>query len=486
MVVFQSVHAQFSCFSKARHGSKLHCDVGVAISISVVLPPSAASSQWPSASRSCGPRKNFGKIESFASSSVGKPWADRPEMQKVCEVLKTAREDFDKKPMIMFVGAFSAGKSTLINNLLGEKRCATGIRPTTNDLHFHDWHRHLLVDSTGLDNWNQPEHKQKALEAARRSNRAVLVINARQPIGEREIPILKQLAESQSKITVAINYWNHLETEEERSECMTYVQGCLEEIMPGLSVEVFPINAKSGSDPGVQQLSHFLRSTDDSGQKGVSASAAMRIAAQQMLDMCTAFETKAKQTHEMKIQRLDGDIASLEKDVEHSNALRRRDSADLQTEERVMRELEGQLARLAETDDASGIVTGTAQGVFAGSALGGPVGAVVGAPLGFFLGLLSADSTQKARERLNRQIEKKNQHIQHLNHKIWNATTTEKSTLMCKIKEKEQEVSAYKKNMEELAADRAKLQALLWRKWKTYDDMRNRSKVCHPGSWPAK
>ena len=431
-------------------------------------------------------RKNFGKIISFSSSSVNKPWADRSEMQKVCEVLKTAREDFDKRPMIMFVGAFSAGKSTLINNLLGEKRCATGIRPTTNDLHFHDWHRHLLVDSTGLDNWNQPEHKQKALEAASRSNRAVLVINARQPIGEREIPILKQLAESQSKITVAINYWNHMETEEERSECMTYVQGCLEEIMPGLSVEVFPINAKSGSDPGVQQLSHFLRSTDDSGQKVVSANAAMRIAAQQMLDKCTAFETKAKQTHEMKIQGLDGDIASLEKDVEHSNALRRRDSADLQKEERVMRELESQLAGLAETDDASDIVTGTAKGVAAGGALGGPVGAVVGAPLGFLWGLVSADSTQKKRDRLNRKIEKTDQHIQDLNHKICNATTTEKSALMSKIKEKEQEVSAYKKNMEELAADRAKLQALLWRKWKTYDDMRNRSKVCHPGSWPAK
>lgn len=80
--------------------------------------------------------KRFDYIISFASSSVGKPWAGGPEMREVCQVLHTAKADFDKKPMIMFVGAFSAGKSTLINTLLGQKLCDTGIKPTTSQVTF--------------------------------------------------------------------------------------------------------------------------------------------------------------------------------------------------------------------------------------------------------------------------------------------------------------------------------------------------------------
>lgn len=397
--------------------------------------------------------KRFDYIISFASSSVGKPWAGGPEMREVCQVLHTAKADFDKKPMIMFVGAFSAGKSTLINTLLGQKLCDTGIKPTTSDLHFYNWHGHLLVDSTGLDNWNQPEHKQKALEAARRSNRAVVVISARQPIGEREIPILKQLVESQSKITMAINYWNHVETEEERSECMTYVQDCLEEIMPGLPVEVIPMDARNGSDPGVQKLSEFLRSTDDSHQKKVSANAAMRIAAQRILDMCTAFETKETQDPNLKIQWLDRDIHYLQRAVENSNELRLRDSEDLRTEMRKLQDLKDQLLELEGTTIWGNAIQCAAAGLQV-STMAAASGAVIGAAQGF--------SDKRKSGILREQIEEKTRYIQHLSHVTWNAPiTTEGRELESKVNERNNEIAIYTKKMGELAADRAQIQAFL-------------------------
>ena len=74
-------------------------------------------------------------------------------MKRIQSELEVAKADYCRGPMVMFVGAFSAGKSTFINTILGQKdHCKVGVRPTTTDLHisfhgveFHSWTRPALM-----------------------------------------------------------------------------------------------------------------------------------------------------------------------------------------------------------------------------------------------------------------------------------------------------------------------------------------------------
>ena len=428
----------------------------------------------------------FEKIIPFAQFRVGQVWRDNQKMQEICENLVTAKKDFDKEPMIMIVGAFSSGKSTLMNNLLGEEKCETGILPTTKDLQEEKWQGRLLVDSCGLDAWNQPENEKKAMEAARRSNRAVLVLHARQPLRASEVPILKELVRAKSEITVAINYWNHVETEEDRSkvkhfvrdclreympdrhvepvvteedrsECRENVHGCLKENMPDNSVKVFPINAKSRNDPGVQKLSRFLRSTDDGAQKLVSAEAAVQNAVQQMLEMCNMFEAKEEKEHEKKMQMLLSEIESLEKERDPKKQLLRRDQKALQSEEQELKKMDSQLTELPGLWATGSHAVG---GACLGWCVGWPV-AVAGAVGGGIVGSIRNSQAQPRRLELQSQKKASEERIKELRTEVQMREDTEadlKTKYEAKSLEIKQESDAFEKMRVGLAADKSQLE----------------------------
>eukprot|EP00438_Fugacium_kawagutii_P029657 Skav231647 [mRNA] locus=scaffold4482:41667:42680:- [translate_table: standard] len=212
--------------------------------------------------------------------------------------------------MVMFVGAFSAGKSELINSLMREKVCATGIKPTTSDLHELPWGEYLLVDSAGLDAMLRPEHRKKALEAARRSNVAVVVVNARQPLRDSESELLQEIVKANSEVVMVLNFWNHL-AEDEKKECLEYVAWMTAKLIPDKRPPIIPLNAKSRDDVGVQQLCQHLESDvkrPANSQKAVSAKAAMSRSGNKLLslmdDSHRDLEERASSMH-MRLEALE-------------------------------------------------------------------------------------------------------------------------------------------------------------------------------------
>lgn len=123
--------------------------------------------------------------------------------------IRHAKEDYYSDFLVMVIGAFSAGKSTLINSLVKQKVCKVGIQPTTDDisiLKFPNVPGVLLMDSPGVDALGQEGHTKKALEAAQRANMAIVVLNVRQLLRESERPLLRELLLSKSHVLVALNY----------------------------------------------------------------------------------------------------------------------------------------------------------------------------------------------------------------------------------------------------------------------------------------
>jgi len=75
---------------------------------------------------------------------------------------------------IQVYGAYNAGKSTLINVLLGEEKAKTGEIPTTDRIDRYNWQGYQLLDSPGV---NAPiAHEETSLAALKQNDLILMVI----------------------------------------------------------------------------------------------------------------------------------------------------------------------------------------------------------------------------------------------------------------------------------------------------------------------
>jgi predicted GTPase len=97
-------------------------------------------------------------------------------------------------------GQVKAGKSSLINALLGEQRAATDVLPATAGVQSYDLHppnipaRLLLLDTVGYGH-EGPKADQRAIthETARQADLLLLVLHARNPARQADVQMLRDL-----------------------------------------------------------------------------------------------------------------------------------------------------------------------------------------------------------------------------------------------------------------------------------------------------
>ena len=380
-------------------------------------------------------------------AEVDSSWGGSQAMSSIQKALMSAREDFQREPMIMLVGAFSAGKSTLINSVLDRKACATGIEPTTCDLEFLRWEGVLLVDSAGLDAMNQPTHKEKALEAARRSNMAVVVLNARHPLRDSEGPILRELVEAKSQVVVAINYWNHVEAEEEQKQCLSYVEQTLKEWMPAKQVPIIPINAKKLDDAGVTKLRQTLLATakKTNRQKDISAKAAIAREVRKMVIELDTFAAAAEEAHQQKCGSLEAVWTLLTKDLNPRRELRARDSEEMHRREQEMQKLQNKHAGIRDS-----FYETVQKSVGTGAVLSG-----------LLAGAISSWEADEQRSQIEGQIQAKQQQIEDLESKVRTKLKQEEDIIQGFNNQLSDEKMQYQNKVARFEKDRRSLQGLL-------------------------
>lgn len=132
-----------------------------------------------------------------------------------------SEEEENKIPHIAIVGRPNVGKSTLINTLVGEERVIAFDQPgTTRDsIHIdfvHDNKPYILIDTAGLrrkTRVNETVEKfsaVKTLQSIEDSNVVVLVLDARQEIGDQDASIASFIMESGRALVIAVNKWDNL------------------------------------------------------------------------------------------------------------------------------------------------------------------------------------------------------------------------------------------------------------------------------------
>jgi len=123
------------------------------------------------------------------------------------------------RPKIAVIGRPNVGKSTLVNNLLGEERVIAFDQPgTTRDSIYIDFERagrtYTLIDTAGVRRRGKIEDVAekfsviKAMQAVEDANVAVLVLDVTQEISDQDAHLAGFALEAGRALVVAVNKWD--------------------------------------------------------------------------------------------------------------------------------------------------------------------------------------------------------------------------------------------------------------------------------------
>ena len=180
-------------------------------------------------------------------------------------ILSNSIKQLDELFLLVVVGEFNAGKSALINTLLGEMVLKEGVTPTTaqinvlkygtknnrivEDVHLHylteplEFLRHInIVDTPGTNAIIQ-EHQEITEEFVPRSDLVLFVTSADRPFTESERNFLNRIREWGKKVVIIINKIDIFDTEADIQKVVDFVKDNGLKLL-SIKPEVFPISGK--------------------------------------------------------------------------------------------------------------------------------------------------------------------------------------------------------------------------------------------------
>ncbi len=202
----------------------------------------------------------------------------------------------DELFLLVVVGEFNAGKSALINALLGCAVLAEGVTPTTSKIHHIGWGQELsrepmgavgeritapvetlrqltIVDTPGTNALDRA-HEALTTDYVPRADLVLFVTSSDRPLSESERVFLEAIRQWGKKVAMVVNKIDIIRSEAEVAEVVAYVSQNAGRLL-GVDPEIFPVsalraaeakdeNARSAS--GLPAVEAFLRDTLDSGE----------------------------------------------------------------------------------------------------------------------------------------------------------------------------------------------------------------------------
>ena len=189
-----------------------------------------------------------------------------PELEEI-DLLVEARKGLEELFLLVIVGEFNAGKSSVINAVLGERFLKEGILPTTNEitvLKHGDVNETKqstdgfytqfipaellkevnIVDTPGT---NVILERQQRLteEFVPRADLVLFVLSADRPMTESEVKFLSYIKKWGKKVVFVLNKCDRLDNEAEIDEVRAFVADNAERLLGATEPAVMPVSAKA-------------------------------------------------------------------------------------------------------------------------------------------------------------------------------------------------------------------------------------------------
>jgi small GTP-binding protein len=199
------------------------------------------------------------------------------------ETLGKSIEQLDDLFLLVVVGEFNAGKSALINALLGQSLLKEGVTPTTTEINLLrygesqsssliDRHQQVLslpaallseisiVDTPGT-NAILRTHEALTSEFVPRSDLVLFITSADRPFTESERAFMEKIRDWGKKVVIVINKIDILHRPGDLDEIVAFVSENARGLL-GLTPEIFPLSARQAlraklGEPELWALSRF-------------------------------------------------------------------------------------------------------------------------------------------------------------------------------------------------------------------------------------
>ena len=137
-----------------------------------------------------------------------------PELARDFARLQKQFDDKRNQPdaSIMVYGVYNAGKSTLINALVGERVAKTGDIPLTDRVDAYRWHNSIILDTPGVD--APVKHEAVTREQMLKADAVIFVVN---PSGaaeeEKTLQVLIEILQAKKKLFLVLNDKDRMDIE---------------------------------------------------------------------------------------------------------------------------------------------------------------------------------------------------------------------------------------------------------------------------------
>lgn len=150
------------------------------------------------------------------------------------QTLEAVEQDIGKPFILIPIGEFSCGKSTVVNALFRKELCEMGPRPITDKVHAMPellWESIRVYDVPGTNSARHDAHTELQAGKLPHANCVVWLLNALQPIKNSEMLQIDSILKYKPEVIIFVNFWNKVD-DDEKAETAEYIEDTFTEMFP--------------------------------------------------------------------------------------------------------------------------------------------------------------------------------------------------------------------------------------------------------------